>query len=138
MVLNIFKERRREVETTLFLGKAWSLYLILVGGALLLNGKEILRAAEEILNTQAHMIISGVIALIIGILMVLSHNIWVFGWPVIITLIGWLSLIKGITYLYLGQTSVKWVYRYLQVKAITVIGGISLALGVVLAFFAFS
>lgn len=31
-----------------------------------------------------------------GLAIVLTHNVWVAGWPLIITLIGWGGLIKGV------------------------------------------
>lgn len=39
--------------------------------------------------------LSGLLAIAIGVLIVISHNVWVADWPIIITLIGWGSLIKG-------------------------------------------
>ena len=41
----------------------------------------------------------GIFALIIGLLVVLSHNVWEADYRVVITIIGWLALIKGIAYL---------------------------------------
>jgi hypothetical protein len=36
---------------------------------------------------------------IIGLLIVVSHNIWVKDYRVVITIFGWLSLVKGIAYM---------------------------------------
>ena len=33
---------------------------------------------------------------VLGLLLVLSHNVWTTDWRVIITLVGWLTLLKGI------------------------------------------
>jgi hypothetical protein len=47
--------------------------------------------------------ILGVITLIAGLAMILSHNIWSGGvLPVIVTLIGWLTLIKALLFLFLS------------------------------------
>ncbi|MGB3082827.1 MAG: hypothetical protein WBB86_07565, partial [Candidatus Omnitrophota bacterium] len=35
-------------------------------------------------------------ALVFGIFLVMFHNIWVLNWTVLITILGWSSLIKGI------------------------------------------
>jgi len=40
--------------------------------------------------------IGGIMALIIGYILVFYHNTWVFDWPILITIVGWLSLIKGL------------------------------------------
>jgi hypothetical protein len=39
--------------------------------------------------------VTGMWILILGTIMVLFHNVWIAGWPVIITILGWLTLIKG-------------------------------------------
>jgi len=50
-------------------------------------------------KSQGLTLITGVFAVIIGMLLVNSHNIWVKDWPVLITLIGWGALIKGVLFL---------------------------------------
>ena len=48
------------------------------------------------------MLILGVITLAAGLAMVLPHNIWSGGvLAVIVTLVGWLALIKGLFFLFL-------------------------------------
>ncbi len=44
--------------------------------------------------------LSGVIAFGIGLAQVLSHNLWVADWRVLITLFGWAALLKGLMLLY--------------------------------------
>ena len=40
--------------------------------------------------------LAGIFTLIIGVLLVEYHNIWVKNWTVLITIIGWVALIKGV------------------------------------------
>ena len=40
--------------------------------------------------------IGSLMAVVAGFLLVTFHNIWVMNWTVIITIIGWAALIKGI------------------------------------------
>jgi len=40
--------------------------------------------------------LGGIIALVIGYVLVFYHNTWSYNWPVIITIIGWMSLVKGL------------------------------------------
>jgi len=51
--------------------------------------------------------LSGLVALLIGYLLVTFHNIWVKDWPIIITIIGWIALIKGLLLLVLPKVSIK-------------------------------
>ena len=54
------------------------------------------KIVEDFENSQALTYIAGFMALIIGMILVYYHNIWVKNWIVLITIIGWLSLLKGI------------------------------------------
>ena len=50
------------------------------------------------------MTFGGVMSLVLGLLVVLSHNIWT-GWEIIITIFGWLAIGKGVLYLLLPDFS---------------------------------
>jgi hypothetical protein len=41
-------------------------------------------------------VISGYVAFVPGLAIVYFHNRWTGGWPVVITLFGWLSLVVGL------------------------------------------
>ena len=51
--------------------------------------------------------ISGLAALVMGYLLVRFHNVWPSDWPVIITIIGWVALIKGLFLVLLPNVSIK-------------------------------
>jgi len=51
--------------------------------------------------------VSGLLALVVGWLLVTFHNIWVKDWPVIITVVGWIALVKGISLLVLPGIYVR-------------------------------
>ncbi len=84
------------MNTSIFLAKLLGPYCLIVSLGVLLNFKFYRKVMEDLLKNSALIYIAGVIALIFGLLLVKFHNVWVLGWPVIITLIGWLGLIKGI------------------------------------------
>ncbi|MDZ4726121.1 MAG: hypothetical protein SH817_08185 [Leptospira sp.] len=47
---------------------------------------------------------SGVLLFIAGLSIIRMHNVWALNWSVLITLIGWGSLILGITRIYFPQS----------------------------------
>jgi uncharacterized membrane protein len=81
--------------------------------------------------------LGGLVALVIGYLLVTFHNIWVKDWAVIITIIGWMALIKGLCLIMLPNVSMKIsnyfvrITKYLTTWAIVVIilGGLLCWLG---------
>lgn len=47
-------------------------------------------------NSPALLFLTGLVALTVGFLIVTFHNEWSVSWSVIITIFGWLALIKGV------------------------------------------
>ncbi len=69
---------------------------VVIGVGVLLNRKHYAEMATHFLGNAQLYYFSGALAFIIGLTMVLYHNIWTADWRVAITIIGWLSLFKGI------------------------------------------
>ena len=51
--------------------------------------------AEEFLRSRALIYLSGLLTMTAGLAIVLTHNVWVADWPVLITMLGWLATIGG-------------------------------------------
>jgi hypothetical protein len=47
------------------------------------------------MNNQSATIILGMFALLAGLAIVNLHNLWVSDWRVIITILGWLAIVRG-------------------------------------------
>ena len=86
-------------------------------------------------DNLALLYVTGIITTILGLMMVVSHNIWDNSWRVIITLIGWLVLLKGLTFLFLPKKmmlkfakSFRWSKEwYIVVAIIMALFGVYLA-----------
>lgn len=83
------------METSLSLARLMGPIFVIIGIGLLLNRGTYRTAAEEIVNGRALIFVIGALALAGGLAIVLHHNVWVWGWPVIITIIGWLMIVRG-------------------------------------------
>jgi fatty acid desaturase len=75
----------------------------LVGPVMVVNGAGILlnrRGYQEMIagaaRNPAVIYLAGILALIAGLVIVQVHNHWIAGWPVLVTIIGWLSIVGGI------------------------------------------
>ena len=73
------------MELSIFLAKVLGLYLIIVPAAVLLNRRHLARIIEEFCQSLALIVLSGFMALVLGLLVVVSHNIWSADWRVITT-----------------------------------------------------
>jgi uncharacterized protein YjeT (DUF2065 family) len=61
--------------------------------------------------------------------MVNFHNIWIADWRILITLIGWLSVIKGVVRLLFPQAGKRLAGKMLSPVALLVLGLLITALG---------
>ena len=85
-----------------YLAELWGITIVVVSLALLIKPKRLEKLFREVEN-EATMFFWGTFSLVVGIAMVLAHNLWVRDWRVIITILGWLSLIKGLDVLFLPE-----------------------------------
>jgi len=83
------------MDNSIFLAKFWGWYLIIFFLILSFNPKRIKQTFSD-LNDEKFLIISAFMAIIIGLINILFHNIWEPSWKLIITLIGWTSLFLGL------------------------------------------
>ena len=84
------------MDNSIFLAKFWGWYLIIFFFILSYNPKRIKQIFDD-LNDEKFLIISSFMAIIVGLLNILFHNIWTLDWKLIITLIGWTSLFIGLS-----------------------------------------
>ena len=63
-------------------------------------------------NDKAFIISTGYITLLMGLVTVILHNIWVADWRVVITILGWSTLIKGIGKIGFPETIHKQAQRF--------------------------
>jgi uncharacterized protein YjeT (DUF2065 family) len=84
------------METSLFLAKLIGPVLIVIGIGLLVKQTEFREMATDFLSSRAMIFLAGLLTLVTGLAIVLTHNVWDFSWPVIITILGWLSVFGGV------------------------------------------
>lgn len=91
------------MNTSIFLAKALGIYLIFMSIAFLTREESLKTRLNLMMSNQAFLMAPGVVATIIGILLVVSHNFWVEDWRVIITIIGWMALFKRDDYYFISR-----------------------------------
>ena len=83
------------MDNSIFLAKFWGWYLIIFFLILSFNPKRIKQIFTD-LNDEKFLILTAFIAIIVGLVNILFHNVWELNWKIIITLIGWFSLFIGL------------------------------------------
>jgi len=83
------------MDRSLLLARLIGPLFVLVGVGVLLNRRHYAAMVERFLKNAELYYFSGVLAFLVGEVLVLYHNLWVWDWRVVLTVIGWISLIKG-------------------------------------------
>jgi len=109
------------MENSVFLAKLLGPYCIIVAVGILFNLKTYQKVMEDFCKNSALIYLGGVIALLFGLLVVLFHNVWVANWAVIITIFGWLGIIKGAWLIILPNTVAKLTEVYQKKVALLVV-----------------
>ncbi|MBK5210301.1 MAG: hypothetical protein JJE44_12490 [Flavobacteriaceae bacterium] len=106
-------------DVSIFLAKFWGWYLIIFFLILSFNPKRIVQVIKD-LEDQKFVIVISFVAIVVGLLNILFHNIWEDDWRLIITIIGWTALFIGLSLFVFPKRTVLWL-DYLNIKFVQVI-----------------
>jgi hypothetical protein len=84
------------MNTQTFVAQFWGWLTLTVALILFVRPKVLHDVKRLIVENRAFGLAYGLMSLILGITSVLLHNIWELNWHVVITVFGWLALLKGI------------------------------------------
>ena len=122
---------------TNYLAQVWGIFLVLVPLALLINPKYLKRLFIEAEN-EATMLFLAMVSLIIGLAMILSYNVWDKNWQVIITILGWLSLAKGLAVLFFPEYIKKYVRKMENAPFLPIALVVMIFVGLVITYLGFT
>lgn len=96
------------------------------------------KMVANFMDNAAAYYLGGLTALTIGYLLVTFHNDWVKDWPVLITILGWIALIKGI-FLLAAPNAAAQVSSYFikNVKFINIWATVAIILGALFCWLGF-
>ena len=125
------------MDISIFLAKVIGLYL-LITSVIVLKKPRLQEVIDELSRNKGMKVVWGLFTLILGILMVVSHNIWTDGFRIVITLIAWIVLLKGALIIWLKDSTYKeWVNKFNNESFLTAVGVGYLILGVYLTYVGF-
>ena len=70
--------------------------LIAIAAGMLFNLGTFLLLSEQISRDTGLIFVSGILLFVAGLAILRAHNIWVGGWPVLVTVLGWLAILGGL------------------------------------------
>ncbi|MCU0653080.1 MAG: hypothetical protein MUD10_02365 [Candidatus Pacebacteria bacterium] len=82
------------MEEVIFLARFWGSLFMVLGG--LSVGAKFLGRVINYTEDKTVTISTGYITFLLGLMTVVAHNVWVADWRVAVTILGWVTLFKGI------------------------------------------
>jgi hypothetical protein len=125
---------------TTFLARLIGLYLLLSAIAMFVQRDATVQVMTALVHDAQLMYVVGVFALLGGLAVVLSHNVWSGGaLPVLVTIVGWVTLLKGMLSLFVPADSMAALYTSAHYDQYTpVYAGIVLLIGAYLTYGGFA
>ena len=111
--------------TSELIAKIISPLFIIVAISMLLNRRYYHAIINELLETPPLLHFAAFIKLFIGILLVLFHNFWSTNWSILITLLGWIVLIKSLIFFLFPRQVIEFCKKMLSNPKIITFTGIS-------------
>ena len=83
------------MQTSIFLAKLIGPVMLVIAVAILKDRDGFRAMGEQLLSSRPLIFIAGMIPLIVGLSIVLNHNVWTASWRVLITAFGWFAIFVG-------------------------------------------
>ena len=125
---------------TIYLSRLIGLFTLIVTLSMLADRPQALEMIRTVVQDRPALIILGLLGTAAGLAIVLGHQVWSGGaLPVLVTVLGWVFLIRGAVLLYLSpEATAHLVDRFRFEDLFNVYLGLTMALGLYLTVRGFS
>ncbi|MCK5611529.1 hypothetical protein KAR91_57190 [Candidatus Pacearchaeota archaeon] len=121
--------------TSIFIAKLFAVVYLFIGLGMLMSSKHYKNMLLEMMKDSSMFYFGGILATIAGFLIVNAHNVWT-GWPILISVIGWLALLKGFMLLVFPEHFKFWGKLFKKWNMST-LGVFVIAMGFLFGYFGF-
>lgn len=125
------------MDISVFLAKLIGLYLLIVTLLCIFRARQIKLTGKELVASRSALAVSAEISLIFGLVIAIDHPIWEYSWRGLITVLGYLMILRGIMR-FAFPTQVKKLASKMMNKSIWPILVIMLIIGAYLTYCGFT
>jgi hypothetical protein len=125
------------METSIFIARIASIIYLAAGVGFLFYGDYYKKVVKNFIDNPGASYIAALFTIVLGYFIVSYHNIWEMSWVVIITILGWGALIKGVLVLAFPEPIMKLSESMIKMKKLQYFAPIAIILGLVLGYFGF-
>ena len=125
------------MQTSIMLAQILGPYCIIAAIGLFFGHEMMKKAYQEFFKSPALLYLAAAMALLLGLFIIGSHNIWVQNWTVLITLAGWMAVIKGTLLMVFPDAMLKMAKAWKLENKIRIRGVIVGIVGVLFTYYAY-
>lgn len=122
------------MDISVILAQIIGIFLVVAGIAMVVSSKATAAAIEESVAHKGILFMWGIGALVAGAVVVVLNNAWTTGLPLLVTIIGWLALIKGAFILLAPEAAASLYRKFGKSGMIVFVGVVAFVLGLVLLY----
>lgn len=124
--------------TSIFIAKLLGPLVVVLSIALSLKPQMFRDIFKDFLASAALVYLAGFLGLLGGLALVLTHNVWVGDWRLIITLLGWIAIARALITIFQPQWVVALASRVFENRRVLfVAAALNLVMGLVLSYFGY-
>ncbi|MCB9806929.1 hypothetical protein H6768_03480 [Candidatus Peribacteria bacterium] len=121
------------MNATTFLAQFWGVSFFVLSILFLVRRDSLVGYVKSVMSEPGVIFMAGYFSLSVGIASILVHNVWAWNFRGVITLMGWLALVKGVMLLGFPGTTKKVANIYKNDNYITVAMFVWLIVGIYLS-----
>lgn len=84
------------MEVSIFLAQLIGSYLLVIAAIMLIHKNRFQSSVNAVMSNEGLISVTGIISLILGLAIAISHSVWQLNWHGVLTLFGYLLIISGI------------------------------------------
>ncbi len=126
------------MQTSLFIARLLGPIFLVVGAALISRPEAFRALLREFGARGVLMYLAGFLGLLGALALIIVHNVWALDWRLLITLIGWATLVRALATIFRPQAIVSIADRLIEYKgAFPAAAAIDLIVGALLSYFGY-
>jgi hypothetical protein len=127
----------QNMELSVLIAKITSVVYLAAGLGAIFSADYYRKLTDDMFKNAALIYLTGFTAVVLGFLIVHYHNFWRGDWTVLITIIGWLALVKGVLLIAFPQSVQRFSEALFKGSGFKVFPYIAILLGLLFGYFGF-
>ena len=110
------------MEHSVYLAQLLGPVLLLLGVAYAFRINDFEKIIKDFMKDSGLIHVSVILMMLGGLAIILTHNVWVWSWPLIITILGWGVLLKGLIFAFAPKGMMKMTEKVMHMRWLFVFG----------------